>query len=87
MSGPFVIGAFGMFWSRSQVEWKPGSGASWQLLGKRGERRSLLRVCDFRVAQGFYLLYDDHGPTYVGLARGVHGIGARLHKHDASNKT
>lgn len=84
---PFLIGAFGVFWSREQVEWKPGGGASWQLLGKRGQRRPGLRVCDFRNAQGFYLLYDDHGPTYVGLARGASGIGQRLQKHDASDKT
>lgn len=45
------------------------------------------RLCDFRSAQGFYVLFDDHGAHYVGLARGKQGIGARLQKHHAEKST
>ncbi len=40
-------------------------------------------MCDFRAAQGFYILFDEHGANYVGLARGRDGIGARLQAHDS----
>ena len=80
-----LIGAYGLFWSMAEVNWHPGNGRSWQLLGKRGENRGSLSVCDFRAARGFYILFDDHGANYVGLARGEQGIAARLEKH-VSNK-
>lgn len=77
-----LFGAYGMFWDRDAVTWKPGSGSQpWQLLGHNASRRPALRVCDFRKAQGFYILFDDHGAQYVGLARGRHGLGARLQSH------
>jgi hypothetical protein len=72
-----------MFWDRSEVDWKRGSGpVSWQLLGHRGTRRPSIRVCDFRRAAGFYVLWNDYRATYVGLARGSGGIGARLRAHN-----
>jgi hypothetical protein len=51
------------------------------LLGKRGTNTGTLRVCDFRAARGFYILFDDHGANYVGLALGNEGIAARLVRH------
>lgn len=53
----------------------------------KGERRPGLRVCDFRPARGFYVLFDDHGAHYVGIARGQDGLGARLQKHNAEKST
>lgn len=88
MVNPHLIGAYGMFWDRDAVAWDPGSGpAAWQLLGRVGSYAPSLRVCDFRTAQGFYLLFDDHGANYVGLARGAQGIGSRLKAHHSSMKT
>jgi hypothetical protein len=77
-----LIGAYGMFWDRESVNWTPGGGGgSWQLLGRMNERNPALRICDFRRARGFYVLFDDHGANYVGLARGEEGIGQRLRNH------
>ncbi len=88
MSREHLFGAFGMFWERDSVDWAPGvGGRAWQLLGYKGERRPGLRLCDFRSARGFYLLFDDHGAHYVGIARGQEGLGARLQKHHAERST
>jgi hypothetical protein len=77
-----LVGAYGLFWDRDLVDWQPGSGPSaWQLLGKRNERPPALRVADFRNAHGVYVLYDDYGARYTGLARGAGGLGARLRTH------
>lgn len=82
MSTQSLIGAYGMFWHRDSVNWEPGSGPNaWQLLGRLHKYRPALRFCDFRRAQGFYILLDDFGPNYVGLARGAYGIGSRLRAH------
>lgn len=82
---PRLIGAFGMFWNRDEVNWNPGSGpAAWQLLGRINKNKGPLRVCDFRRAHGFYVLFDEFRATYVGLARGQHGIGSRLRTHNNS---
>ena len=82
MVRPHLIGAYGMFWERDAVNWTPGiSPTKWQLLGFRGRHRPKLRVCDMRTAQGFYVLFDEFRATYVGLARGRGGIGARLKVH------
>ncbi len=80
----YLVGAYGMFWAREGVLWNPGSGATWQLLGQRNKRAPALRVCDFRTARGVYILYNDHGPTYTGIARGEGGLGARLKTHDSN---
>jgi hypothetical protein len=85
MTKPHLVGAYGMFWDRDEVDWRPGSGpAAWQLLGRIHTIRPKVRVCDFRRAQGFYVLFDDFGVNYVGLARGRYGIGARLRRHHIS---
>lgn len=81
MADPFLIAAYGMFWQANEVNWTPGLGKRWQMLGRRGRNSPSLRVCDFRAARGFYILFDDHGANYVGLARGQHGIGSRLVTH------
>jgi hypothetical protein len=79
---PHMFGAYGMFWDREEVNWNPGSGPSaWQLLGRVNYNKPALRVCDFRRAQGFYVLFDEFRANYVGLARGTQGIGARLRNH------
>jgi hypothetical protein len=84
--GFMLIGAYGMFWLRDEVEWSPGSGPNaWHLLGRNGERKPKLRVVDFRRARGVYILFDDFGAQYVGLARGSGGLGERLKSHDVAN--
>jgi len=82
----FLIGAYGQFWRRHEVDWKPGRGRSWQILGKRGALGST-QICDFRRAHGFYILHNEHRANYVGLARGAQGIGQRLQEHDQLRNT
>lgn len=77
-----LISAYGTFWDRDGVDWNPGSGPNaWRLLGRLGANRPGLRIADFRPARGVYLLFDNHGAHYVGLARGAGGLGARLKQH------
>jgi hypothetical protein len=77
-----LIGAYGMFWMRDEVDWTPGSGPdAWELLGRHGERQPKLRMVDFRRARGVYVLFDDFGAYYAGLARGGGGLGERLKTH------
>jgi hypothetical protein len=76
------IRCYGMFWDRNEVDWSPGSGNrnQFRLLGRVGKVAPKLQVCDFRTQRGIYVLYDDHGARYVGLARGQ-DIGKRLREH------
>jgi hypothetical protein len=76
------IKCYGLFWSADEVEWSPGSGnkGAYRLLGRVGQRRQTVAVCDFRQQRGIYVLYDDYGPYYVGLARNQ-DIGNRLRSH------
>lgn len=83
-SGGHLVGAHGLFWDRQLVDWSPGSGRAWQLLGRRGINAPGLRLCDFREAAGVYILYDDYGPQYTGIARSAGGLGARLKQHDGN---
>ena len=77
-----LIGAFGMFWQRDEVNWTRGAGpVSWEMLGYQGSRTSP-RLCNFRRVAGFYILWNDYRASYVGLARGSGGIGARLRAHN-----
>lgn len=76
-----LVGAYGLFWDRHEIEWDAGRGTTYQMLGYRGDRRPRLEVCDFRRARGTYVLYNDYGPTYVGRARGNQGFGNRLSAH------
>jgi hypothetical protein len=75
-----LIRHFGLQWSRDEVEWSPGSGRRWYLLGYQGARADTLRVADVRTQQGLYVLYNDHGAYYVGLTK-KQGIGKRLKDH------
>lgn len=78
----FLIGAHGLFWQRSEIDWDAGPGRTYQLLGHRGVKSGTLEVCDFRRARGIYILFNDYGPTYVGRARGANdGFGYRLKSH------
>lgn len=76
-----LVGAYGLFWERDEVDWLPGSGRAWQMMGRRKNNRGTLQVCDFRNARGFYLLLNDYGVTYVEIARGAQGLGGRLRTH------
>lgn len=76
------IRAYGMYWDRSEVNWSPGQGnkGGFRLLGRDGKQYPKLKVCDFRPQRGIYILYDDHGPVYVGLAK-QQDLGNRLRDH------
>ncbi|WCQ98769.1 GIY-YIG nuclease family protein [Paracoccus aestuarii] len=50
------------------------------MLGRIGKNRPGIRVADFRRQQGIYILFDEYGPAYVGLAKGDR-LGARLRDH------
>lgn len=77
-----LVGAYGLFWDAAVVDWFRGSGFhAWQLLGRKNKRHPALRVCDFRQAHGVYVLHNDYGPGYAGLARGSGGLGGRLRSH------
>jgi len=81
-----LIGAYGLFWQRDEVFGYHDVGDGWQLLGRRNQNKGALRVCDFRKARGFYLLYNDYGATYVGLAAGAQGLGQRLKAHNGDSR-
>ena len=48
---------YGLFWRRDEVEWNPGTGKKFELLGRIGEKRSILQIADFRYQQGIYTFY------------------------------
>ena len=77
-----IIKSFGLFWQRSEVEWAPGRGKKneFRLLGRQNRNAGALRLADFREQRGIYVLYDDYGPNYVGLANEL-AIGTRLKHH------
>lgn len=73
-----LIGAFGRFWERDQVDW---GSRGWRLLGRRGLNTGTLEIVDFRKARGVYVLYNEVDVHYVGLAAKGQGIGGRLKNH------
>lgn len=75
-----LIGSYGLFWRADDVEWEPGRGHRFELLGHRGVNRPGVRVADFRDQRGLYVLYGNYGAYYVGLAR-RRGIGLRVKDH------
>lgn len=75
-----LIRSYGLFWREEEVDWSPGPGRRWHMLGRRGSNRPRLRVVDFRDQRGLYVLYGNYGTYYVGLARD-RGIGDRLKDH------
>jgi hypothetical protein len=76
------IRCYGLFWNADEVEWNRADSSSnrFRLLGRIGQNKGKLQVCDFRTVRGIYVLNDDYGPYYVGLARDA-GIGGRLRRH------
>ena len=76
------ITSFGLFWRQDEIEWHPGQGVreSFRLLGRIGSNTGKIKIADFRRQQGIYILYDQYGPTYVGLTRDQ-GLGKRLKDH------
>jgi hypothetical protein len=83
-----LIKAYGMFWRESEVDWKPGTGGGrrFELLGRRGANQGSLEIADFRQQRGLYVLYDEYGPYYVGLAR-ADSLGGRLRSHATKDST
>lgn len=75
-----LIRSHGLFWRAEEVNWTPGAGRRWRLLGRSGYNNPGLRVADFRDQRGLYVLYGNYGAHYVGLARN-RGIGDRLKDH------
>lgn len=81
-----LVTSFGLFWRADEIEWFPGEGIrnEFRLLGRIGKNRPSLRVAEFRRQQGIYILFDQYGPAYVGLAKGDR-LGARLRDHHADH--
>lgn len=80
------ITSYGLFWREDEIDWSPGQGNknSFRLLGRVGANRGKIKVSDFRYQQGIYILYDQYGPSYVGLTR-EQGLGKRLKDHLADH--
>lgn len=80
------VKSYGLFWRADAIDWFPGHGNrnSFRLLGRIGKNRPSIKVADFRRQQGIYILYDQYGPAYVGLAKGDR-LGARLKDHHADH--
>ena len=74
-----LVKSFGLFWRRDEVEWNPGTGNQFRLLGRNGERLPGLWLADFQDQTGIYILYGNHGGYYVGLTK--QSLGRRLKDH------
>jgi hypothetical protein len=76
-----LIHAYGLFWRADEVVW-PGSGdsGSFRLLGRIGKVAPKLQVADVCTQHGIYVLYNDWGSYYVGLAS-TGTLGSRLRRH------
>ena len=72
---------YGLFWRRDEVDWTPGKGKTFELLGLIGLNRPVIQIADFKYQQGIYILYGPYGPYYVGLANSDRGLGKRLEEH------
>jgi hypothetical protein len=75
-----LINAFGMFWSRDQVTWRPSMP---YLLGVQ---QSGSTPVNFTEQAGVYVLYDVHRPIYVGKVTEPR-LGLRLHEHTRDRLT
>jgi hypothetical protein len=76
------VKSYGLFWRRDEVDWNPGTGGRFRLLGRHGERLPGIRIADIREQTGIYILYGNHGAYYVGLTRSSLGIRLRTHLTD-----
>lgn len=74
------VRSYGLFWRRDEIDWSPGNGRPFLVLGRRGINMPGRRVADFRHQIGIYILYGEYGPHYVGLTR-ERGLGQRLKDH------
>lgn len=74
------IKTFGLFWRRDEVEWNPGIGHSFRLLGRNRDRNPGLWLADFQDQTGIYILYGNHGAHYVGLTES--SLASRLKSHN-----
>ena len=80
-----LIQSYGLFWRADEIDWYPGKGTrNFRLLGRRGSQAGTLELADFRMQQGIYILYGNHGALYVGLTR-RQGLGKRLKDHLADH--
>jgi len=75
-----MIYAYGLFWDANEVDWFPGHGSPFRMLGRIGQNKGKLKVIDARHQKGIYVLYGDYGPHYVGLVKGQ-SLGDRLKQH------
>jgi hypothetical protein len=76
-----LIHAYGLFWRHDEVLWQPKrTRPSYQLLGRRGKNTATLQLADFRSQHGIYVMYNDWGSYYVGLAL-TGTVGRRLRAH------
>ncbi len=50
-----LIQEFGLFWRSDEIDWNPGKGKrnAFRLLGRRGQNKPNLRICDFRNSAVF----------------------------------
>lgn len=76
----FLIHGYGLFWDADEVDWFPGQGTPFRLLGRFGQNKNKLQVIDARYQKGIYILYGNYGPHYVGLVKGQ-ALGDRLKQH------
>lgn len=74
-----LIGAYGVFWDREVYDWRKASKR--RLIGRQGEKGPKFQIADFSRASGIYVLYNEVGVYYVGLAAGEGGLSARLCDH------
>jgi hypothetical protein len=75
-----LIKSFGLFWRADEIDWRPGAGNPFRVIGRQGRQLPGLQLCDFRDQRGIYILYGRYGPYYVGLNR-KQGLGDRLRQH------
>jgi hypothetical protein len=69
-----LINAFGMYWSREQVNWAPSTP---KLLGHQQTGSSPVDFCE---QKGVYLLHDGRSVVYVGRSTDQ-PLGVRLRQH------
>ena len=75
-----MIHAYGLFWDVEEIEWSPGHGTPFRMLGRINQNKGTLRIIDARFQRGIYILYSNHGPHYVGLAK-EQDLGIRIKQH------
>ena len=73
-----LIYSYGFFCRRDEVACIPGTGKTFRMLGRWGKNAGLW-MADFREQKGIYILYGNHGASYVGLTRNK--LGNRLKDH------